>query len=279
MKKGSNLQDGPEHSRTGRLRLTPPRKSLGQHFLIDQNIARKIIRLAELQPGETVVEIGPGRGILTEALVDAAGCLIAVELDGALCAHLRALLEHRRNFKLIEGDALTFDFGRIPQPFLVVANLPYNVATPILFRLLAQGQGVLRMVLMLQAEVVDRLTAAPGEKDYGVLSVAAQFRSEVRRLFKVAATCFRPVPQVESSVVVVTPLACPRVPVVDEALFFRVVRGGFAHRRKALLNSLRDEGFNGENAAAALREAGIDHRRRAETLSIEEFARLANLLA
>jgi 16S rRNA (adenine1518-N6/adenine1519-N6)-dimethyltransferase len=257
----------------------PPRKSLGQHFLIDQNIARKIVRLAELQPGETVLEIGPGRGILTEALVDAAGCLIAIELDSMLCARLRELLGRRPNFTLVEGDALTIDFGRLPEPFLVVANLPYNVATPILFRLLEQRQRVLRMVLMLQAEVAERLTAVPGEKDYGILSIGAQLRSDVRQVFKVPATCFRPMPQVESTVVIVTPLTRPRVPVVDETVFFKVVRGGFAHRRKALLNSLKDEGFDGASAAAALRQAGIDSRRRAETLSIGEFASLANLLA
>ena len=255
-----------------------PRKSLGQHFLIDKNIVHKIVRLAELQPGETVLEIGPGRGILTEALLDSSGLVVAVELDAALCARLRTTLGRRSNFRLIEGDALAFEYAQVPSPFLVVANLPYYVSTPLLFRLLEERQRIDRLVLMLQEEVVARLAAAPGGKDYGALSIAAQFYCEVRRAFRVPPTCFRPKPRVGSAVVVLTPLAKPRVSVTDEAFFFRVVRAGFAHRRKALLNSLRDEGFEGAPTAAALEQAGIDSRRRAETLSLAEFAALADAL-
>ena len=253
-----------------------PRRSLGQHFLIDKNIVHKIVRLAELQPGETVLEIGPGRGILTDALLDSSGLVVAVELDAALCAHLRATLRRRSNFRLVEGDALTFDYAQVPSPFLVVANLPYYVSTPLLFRLLEDRRRIDRLVLMLQEEVVARLAAAPGGRDYGALSIAAQFYCEVRQAFRVPPTCFRPKPQVGSAVVVLTPLRKPRVSVADEAFFFRVVRAGFAHRRKALPNSLRDEGFEGAPTAAALEQAGIDPRRRAETLSIEEFAALAD---
>jgi len=255
-----------------------PRKSLGQHFLIDKNIVHKIVRLAELQPGETVLEIGPGRGILTEALLDSSGLVVAVELDAALCARLRSTLGRRSNFRLIEGDALAFEYAQMPSPFLVVANLPYYVSTPLLFRLLEERQRIDRLVLMLQEEVVARLAAAPGGKDYGALSIAAQFYCEVRRAFRVPPTCFRPKPRVGSAVVVLTPLAKPRVSVADEAFFFRVVRAGFAHRRKALLNSLRDEGFEGAPTAAALERARIDPRRRAETLSLAEFAALADAL-
>jgi len=255
-----------------------PRRSLGQHFLIDKNIVHKIVRLAELQPGETVLEIGPGRGILTEALLDSSGFVVAVELDAALCAHLRATLGRRSNFRLVEGDALTFDYAQVPSPFLVVANLPYYVSTPLLFRLLEDRRRIDRLVLMLQEEVVARLAAAPGGKDYGALSIAAQFYCEVRQAFRVPPTCFRPKPQVGSAVVVLTPLPKPRVSVADEAFFFRIVRAGFAHRRKALPNSLRDEGFEGAPTAAALEQAGIDPRRRAETLSIEEFAALTDAL-
>ena len=255
-----------------------PRRSLGQHFLIDKNIVHKIVRLAELQPGETVLEIGPGRGILTEALLDSSGLVVAVELDTALCAHLRATLGRRSNFRLVEGDALTFDYTQVPSPFLVVANLPYYVSTPLLFCLLVERRRIDRLVLMLQEEVVARLAAAPGGKDYGALSIAAQFYCEVRQAFRVPPTCFRPKPRVGSAVAVLTPLPKPRVSVADEAFFFRVVRGGFAHRRKALLNSLRDEGFEGAPTAAALERAGIDPRRRAETLSLAEFAALADAL-
>jgi len=255
-----------------------PRRSLGQHFLIDKNIVHKIVRLAELQPGETVLEIGPGRGILTEALLDSSGLVVAVELDAALCAHLRATLGRRSNFRLVEGDALTFDYAQVPSPFLVVANLPYYVSTPLLFRLLEDRRRIDRLVLMLQEEVVARLAASSGGKDYGALSIAAQFYCEVRQAFRVPPTCFRPKPQVGSAVVVLTPLPKPRVSVADEAFFFRIVRAGFAHRRKALPNSLRDEGFEGAPTAAALKQAGIDPRRRAETLSIEEFAALTDTL-
>ncbi|TLY23518.1 MAG: ribosomal RNA small subunit methyltransferase A [Nitrospirae bacterium] len=253
-----------------------PRKSLGQHFLIDKNIVHKIVRLAELQPGDTVLEIGPGRGILTEALLDSSGLVVAVELDAVLCAHLRAMLGHRSNFRLIEGDALTFEYAQVPSPFLVVANLPYSVSTPLLFRLLEERRRIGRLVLMLQEEVVSRLAATPGGKDYGALSIAAQFYCEVRQAFRVPPTCFRPKPQVGSAVVVLTPLPKPRVSVADEAFFFRVVRAGFAHRRKALPNSLRDEGFEGAPTAAALERAGLDPLRRAETLSVEEFAALVD---
>src|SRR5256712_7556339 len=171
-----------------------PRRSLGQHFLIDKNIVHKIVRLAELQPGETVLEIGPGRGILTEALLDSSGLVVAVELDAALCARLRAALGRRSNFRLIEGDALTFEYAQVPSPFLVVANLPYYVSTPLLFRLLEERRRIDRLVLMLQEEVVARLAAAPGGKDYGALSIVAQFYCEVRRAFLVPPTRFRPKP-------------------------------------------------------------------------------------
>ena len=256
--------------------LPPARKSLGQHFLVDPNIVRKIVRLAELQPGDIVLEIGPGRGILTEALLDVSSSVVAIEVDRALCAHLRAVLGNRSNLKLIEGDALDFDFARIPEPFLVVANLPYYLSTPLLFRLLRERQRISRMVVMLQAEVAARMAAKPGGKDYGVLSITTQFGCEVRQAFTVSASCFKPPPQVGSTVVVLTPLARPRVAVKDEAVFFKIVRAGFAHRRKALANSLRDEGFDREWIQASMAAAGIEVKRRAETLSIGEFAALAN---
>jgi 16S rRNA (adenine1518-N6/adenine1519-N6)-dimethyltransferase len=254
------------------------RAALGQHFLIDKNIVRKIVRLAQLQPGETVLEIGPGRGILTEALLEASGLVVAIELDAALCTHLRETMGARPNFQLIQGDALAFDYVQVPSPFLVVANLPYYVSTPLLFRLLEQRRRIDRMVLMLQEEVAARLAAAPGGKEYGALSIAVQLWCDVRVSFKVPASCFRPKPQVGSAVVALTPLAQPKVAVRDEKMFFKVVRGGFAHRRKTLLNSLCDEGFEVAPTAAALEKAGIGPRRRAETLSLAEFASLADAL-
>src|SRR5439155_275330 len=193
------------------------------------------------------------------ALLDSSGLVVAVELDAVLCAHLRAMLGHRPNFRLIEGDARTFEYAQVPSPFLVVANLPYSVSTPLLFRLLEEGRRIGRLVLMLQGEVVARLAARPGGKDYGALSIAAQFYCEVRQAFRVPPTCFRPKPRVGSAVVVLTPLPKPRASVADEAFFFRVVRAGFAHRRKALLNSLRDERFESAPTAAALERDDLDH--------------------
>src|SRR5256886_5318556 len=201
-----------------------PRKSLGQHFLIDKNIVHKIVRLAELQPGETVLEIGPGRGILTEALLDSSGLVVAVELDAALCARLRAALGRRSNFRLIEGDALTFEYAQVPSPFLVVANLPYYVSTPLLFRLLEERRRIDRLVLMLQEEVVARLAAAPGGKDYGALSIAAQFYCEVRRAVRVPATCFCPETRGGAAGGVVTPPGEPRRSGGGGGVFFRCGR-------------------------------------------------------
>ena len=277
MKKELHVE-GESATQRPRKSFPPTRKSLGQHFLIDPNIVRKIIRLAELQPGETVVEIGPGRGILTEALLAVSGSVVAIEVDPALCAYLRSVLGHRAGLKLMEGDALTFEYAQVPEPFLVVANLPYYLSTPLLFRLLQERQRISRMVLMLQEEVAARLAALPGGKDYGVLSVAAQFRCEVRQAFRVSAPCFHPRPQVGSAVVMVTPLLRPRVVVKDEVVFFKLVRAGFAHRRKALPNSLRDEGFDPQSTCVAMEAAGIDPGRRAETLSLEEFAAMVNRL-
>lgn len=258
--------------------LPPPRKSLGQHFLVDGNIVRKIVRLAELQPGDTVLEIGAGRGILTEALLAGSGCVVGIEVDKALCAHLKESFGGRPNFKLIEGDALSFSYGEVAEPFLVVANLPYYLSTPLLFRLLEERHRISRMVLMLQAEVARRLVAVPDSKDYGVLSIAAQFFCEVRLGFRVAATCFHPPPQVDSAVVVITPLPRPRIVVRDDKRFFQVVKAGFAHRRKALANSLRDEGFPNEKIRAALAQVNVDATRRAETLSLTEWASVADAL-
>src|SRR5206468_5189735 len=140
--------DGKFASRAERKSFPPTRKSLGQHFLIDPNIVRKIIRLAELQPGETVVEIGPGRGILTEALLGVSGSVVAVEVDPALCAYLRSVLGHRPSVELMAGGALTFEYAQVPEPFLVVANLPYTCSTPLVFRLLQERQRISRMVLL-----------------------------------------------------------------------------------------------------------------------------------
>jgi 16S rRNA (adenine1518-N6/adenine1519-N6)-dimethyltransferase len=257
--------------------LPPPLKRLGQHFLIDRNIVRKIVAAAALRPEDTVLEVGPGRGILTRDLCAAARRVIAVELDPKLAAWLAESLADCGNLDLRAGDALVFDYGGLPTGTVVVANLPYNVSTPLLFRFFEAADRLDRLVLMLQVEVARRLAAGPGSPDYGVLSVLAQFYAATRLAFTVSRRCFRPRPEVESAVVTLT-IRRRRAAVRSEAGFVRTVRAAFAHRRKTLANSLRDEGYPSERIAAALAGAGIAAARRAETLGLEEFAALADAL-
>ena len=257
------------------------RKALGQHFLHDQNIVRKIIALAELKPGETVLEIGPGRGILTRALSETGSKVFAVEVDRSLDEPLQKEFEASPNVRIIQADALTYPFQNIPAPFSVVANLPYSISTPLLFRLLELRSRVSRMVLMLQLEVARRIVAREGGKEYGLLSVGVQFHAEPRLEFIVPRGCFRPPPKVDSAVIRLTIRTTPKVAVKDEAFFFRVARAGFGHRRKSLRNALKDGGFPVDAVEEALSAATItagNPQRRAETLSIEEFARLADTL-
>lgn len=277
--------------------LPPPLKRFGQNFLIDQNIVRKIIDLAAIRPDETVLEIGPGRGILTRALCAKAQRVIAIEIDRQLAQALardssadprntdgvsadRNLppLTACPNLDLRIGDALAFDYGSLPPDTVVVANLPYYVSTPLLFTLLESSQLIDRLILMLQTEVAQRLAARPGTKEYGALSVLTQYRAAVTLAFRVSPQCFRPRPTVGSAVV---HLRLRRDGLLDcdrEKRFARLVRSAFAHRRKTVLNSLRDERYVADVVAAALAECGIAPDRRAETLSLEDYLRLAAAL-
>ena len=267
--------------RSSRARVTPPppKKRLGQHFLTDHNIVRKIVAAAQLGPDDTVLEIGPGRGILTKALCEQAGKVIAVEVDRSLEETLHEALTGATNLDLRFGDALDFAYDTLPQGTVVVANLPYVITTPLLFTLLEARARIDRMVLMVQAEVAKRFVAKPGTKDYGILSVLTQYRTVPTLAFSVSAGCFRPKPAVSSTVVTMAVRREPAVAVTDEVLFIRLVRAAFAHRRKILANSLRDEGLTPERIAPALAVAGIDPTARAETLDLRDFAALANALA
>jgi 16S rRNA (adenine1518-N6/adenine1519-N6)-dimethyltransferase len=257
-----------------------PRKRLGQHFLIDPNIVRKIVTLADVRPHETVLEIGPGRGVLTRPLCAAARTVIAIEKDPRLGDYLTRAVADCRNLDLRVADALEFPFESLPDRSVVVANLPYNISTPLLFRLLEARERIDRMVLMLQTEVARRLVARPGGRDYGILSVLAQYSATPSLAFQVAASCFRPRPEVGSAVVrLMMQTERSSLRVADEALFVRTVRAAFAHRRKTLLNSLRDEGLGTEAVAPALARVGIAPSRRAETLALEEFAALADAMS
>ncbi|MFQ5990996.1 MAG: 16S rRNA (adenine(1518)-N(6)/adenine(1519)-N(6))-dimethyltransferase RsmA [Nitrospiraceae bacterium] len=256
-----------------------PRRRLGQHFLIDQNIVRKIVAEAALRPDETVLEIGPGRGVLTRALCQEARLVIAVELDPGLHDTLRESMTDSRNLDLRRGDALEFPYESLRPATVVVSNLPYNVSTPVLFKLFDARDRIDRMVLMVQNEVAQRLIAKPGGRDYGILSVLTQYWTEPSLAFRVSPTCFRPRPAVSSAVVTLMMRKHPALPVRDEASFVKTVRAAFAHRRKTVANSLRDEGLTADAVSSALRYTGIEPSRRAETLSLPEFAALADALA
>jgi 16S rRNA (adenine1518-N6/adenine1519-N6)-dimethyltransferase len=258
--------------------LPPPNKRLGQNFLIDPNIVRKIVALAELGLSDHVFEIGPGRGILTEALCHAAGRVTAVELDPRLHAYLATRQAELPNGELVCEDALAYPVESLPMGTIVVANLPYYISTPLLFKLLDQRSRFPRMVLMLQAEVADRLVAKPGGSDYGVLSVMAQYAADITKSFRVSAQCFRPRPEVASAVVLLRAKEQARLSQHEEVAFRALVKASFAHRRKTLVNSLRDEGYDLHTIAEAMQRLEIAHARRAETLSVEDFLRFARAL-
>jgi 16S rRNA (adenine1518-N6/adenine1519-N6)-dimethyltransferase len=249
------------------------RKRFGQHFLIDRNIVRKILASAEITSQSHVLEIGPGRGALTRDLCRQAGHVVALEVDRDLHGYLAESLSDCPNLDLRLVDALTFDYEQLPAGTIAVANLPYNISTPLLFRLLDARRRFSRLVLMLQTEVARRLVAKPCTADYGVLSVMAQAMADVKLAFHVAPTCFQPPPEVGSTVVTLTMPAMDRMP-ADDTTFRRIVRAAFAHRRKTLLNSLKDEGFQPEVITAAFESAGLSPARRAETLSIDDYTRL-----
>lgn len=253
-------------------------RRLGQNFLVDPNIVRKIVALAELSPADTVLEIGPGRGILTEALCRAAGHVTAIEVDPRLHRFLSERNAHVGNVTLLLGDALTCSIEQLPIGTIVVANLPYYISTPLLFRLLAQGNRFARMVLMLQNEVADRLIAKPGSSDYGVLSVMAQYSAKISKAFKVSPQCFRPRPDVDSAVVLLRALE-PRVRrPEEERRFTTFVRAAFAHRRKTLVNSLKNEGYDSRLVETALTRLHLSPSLRAETLTLEQFLELAHCM-
>lgn len=246
-------------------------KGLGQNFLIDAEVVRKIVEAADICAGEEVLEIGAGIGTLTQGLLEAGAHVTAVELDKKLPAVLKETLAGYENFRLVEGDILKLNLHELmPRSFKVVANLPYYITTQILLTLLEKNLPVTKIVTMVQREVAERMTAAPGSKIYGALSVAVQFRSRPKISFEVPPESFLPPPEVTSAVVVCD--VCKPPVNVDEEFFFKVVRTAFAQRRKTLLNSLAS--FGKEKILAS----GIDSKRRAETLSLEEFAKLAEVL-
>ncbi len=250
-------------------------KRLGQNFLIDPNIVRKILAEAELRPRDSVLEIGPGRGILTEALCHASGHVTAIEIDPRLHAHLSDRYANVPNLTLELGDAMTYSLERLPIGTVVVANLPYYISTPLLFRLLDHRDRFPRLILMLQAEVADRLIAKPGSRDYGVLSVLAQYVAVTAKAFKVSANCFRPQPAVGSAVVVLQIKKERELSPEVEPALIQLVKAAFAHRRKTLVNSLKDEGYDAQSVLETLRTHELAPTIRAETLPVKQFIELS----
>ncbi|QKI80635.1 dimethyladenosine transferase [Kroppenstedtia eburnea] len=264
------------------------KKSLGQHFLTDRRILDKMMEAAGLGPEAGVLEIGPGIGALTERLAVEAGQVVAVELDERLIPVLSSLFSDQPHVRIVQGDVMSLDLSRLLQDHLgdcsrisVVANLPYYVTTPILMRLLEEKLPLDRIVIMIQKEVAERLTASPGSKAYGSITVATRYYAETEWVTKVPAHVFVPRPQVDSAVIRLKIRQRPPVEVRDEALLFRVIRAAFGQRRKTLLNALSTGAVDGEGKetiSRVLSETGIDPKRRGETLSLEEFALLSNRL-
>jgi len=256
-------------------RLPRAKKSLGQNFLSDKNFVNEIVNAAHISPDDVVIEIGPGRGALTEQLVEKAQKVIAVELDRELAPMLRERFADRPNFSVIEADALTIDFAEFGSDLILIANLPYYISTAILMRLITYRRRFSRMVLMFQREVVDRMTAEPGDSERGYLTVITEAFLEVERLFDVPPTAFKPVPKIWSSVVRLTPRDT-RFFDGRETEFETLVSAAFLQKRKTLQNNLRRAAaeLGIKNISELLEAAKIEPSRRAETLSIDEWVRL-----
>ena len=256
-------------------------KKLGQNFLIKRGIVDEIVHAAELTPGEPVLEVGPGIGTLTQGLAQSGADVTAIELDRRLLEVLDTTLASYDNVRIIHGDVLKLDVPSIMnhKPFKVVANLPYYITTPIIMSLLESKLPIERLVVMVQKELALRMVAKPGTKDYGALSVAVQYYTEPDIVLDVPPKSFLPAPAVTSSVIRCVLRDKPPVDVIDEKLFFRVVKAGFAQRRKTFSNTMKTTGLSKDRIEELLAKANIDGQRRGETFTLQEFADVANAWA
>lgn len=265
-----------------------PNKRLGQNFLIDQKVLESIVEAGHVKRQDMVIEIGPGLGVLTDELCKKASIVLAIELDRRFINILQDTLNQYENFRLIQGDVLKLDLSSLirEQNFTgeikVVANLPYYITTPVIMKFLEEAIPLNSIVVMVQKEVAQRITASPGGKDYGALSVAVNFYGLPEVVCNVPPSSFIPQPEVDSSVIKINIAKEPRVDVNNKELFFRVVKASFSQRRKTIQNSLSNSGLfklNKSEIKEVLNSIGIDENQRPETLSIFDFGNLANKLA
>ena len=254
-------------------------KSLGQNFLVDDSVLNDIVEGAGVTEEDYVIEIGPGVGTLTAQLLMKAKKVTAIELDNDLIPILQTELGEHENFDLVHKDALKVDFNSLigeEQSVKLVANLPYYVTTPIILKLLKEGYNFKSLTIMIQKEVAERMNAKPDCKEYGALSVLVQYYCNTSIVRKVPPTCFMPRPKVESIVIKLDRLEKPRVEAKDPKLMFELVRAGFNMRRKTLWNAAKTLKLDKEKLEEAFNNSGIDPKRRAETLTLQEFAILSD---
>ncbi|MDI6735785.1 MAG: 16S rRNA (adenine(1518)-N(6)/adenine(1519)-N(6))-dimethyltransferase RsmA [bacterium] len=258
-----------------------PKKGLGQHFLIDEQVVKQIISAAELSRDDVVLEIGAGIGILTTQLVPLVAKVMAIEIDPNLINILHQELAGYNNVLVIKDDILKVKLAELFKgegKVKVIANLPYYIVTPVITHLLQAKENFSTLILMVQKEVGERICAPPGTKEYGALSVFAQYHSRIELICQVSRECFSPQPKVDSVVLRLDILDTPAISVNNEQFFFKVVKGAFSKRRKMLINAISDIGISKDRLAEVLVEARIDLKRRGETLSLEEFGRVSDLL-
>lgn len=261
-------------------------KTLGQNFLIDDNIIEKIIKGADITEEDYILEIGPGIGVMTSAMADIAKKVVAIEIDTSLLEVLDETLADYENIKIINGDVLKLDLNKIIEEEFngkkpkVVANLPYYVTTPIIMKLLEEDINVSDIVVMVQKEVAQRIISKPSTKSYGVLSVAVQYYSSPSIICMVPRGVFMPKPNVDSSVIRLEIRKDPTLDIYSKDIFFKTLRAAFAMRRKTLLNTLSSSlKISKDEIKSILEKCEIDPKRRGETLSISEFAKLSNIIA
>ena len=262
-------------------------KDLGQNFLINNEVVENIVNSSEISQDDMVIEIGPGLGTLTKYLLEKAGKVLCIELDRKMIEILEDRFEKYSNFEIINDDVLKVDLNKIIKEnkenekiknVKIVANLPYYITTPIIMKLLEEKLDIESITVMIQKEVAERMNAEPGNKDYGALSLLVQYYCNTSIVRKVPPSCFIPRPKVDSIVIRLDKLSEPKVKVENEKLFFDIIRSSFNMRRKTLWNGVKSIGPAKEKLEEAFEKAGVNPKRRGETLSIQEFANLANCI-